>query len=171
MLHLSIAPSTAPPYRSVAPIDARLEPRSPFRDRPRRPSAAQKEGIRFESRVRAGLLSGPEWRHGQWISYRNSSSPIRLWCQVDAFSVDGSRLRIVEIKRRWCTEAIRQLRELYGPLLGSIFPRRRVELLCVCGGFDSAVPGSAEAYVVNTLDTVFPSGRIGVVVWKPRRPC
>jgi hypothetical protein len=160
----------APPARDVKPFAVRLEDSSPWLDTPsRRPSVAQRNGLRFEKKVKEALLAG--WRCGEWFSYVGEGEGAlrkagRSYCQVDAYLLEPERIRVVEIKVRWCVEAIHQLRNLYVPVLSSLWPDRPVESLVICRHFDPLVPGSRDTSFLESISDSPPPGYIGVLVWR-----
>lgn len=107
--------------------------------KPRR-SRAQRAGLAYQRRVLARLAVVPgcgSFTPSPWYCF-NDDSPRRHYCQPDfTFERDGA-IVVGEIKYRWTSDAWWQLRKLYQPVVKTA-TRRRVQVVCVCTGFDPAV--------------------------------
>jgi hypothetical protein len=132
-------------------------------------NAAKAMGIRYERRV-LNWLNKEGFLCGQWFSYcegdSEGDSPPRF-CQVDAYHVANKKLRIVEVKIRWCSEALVQLLGLYAPLLKWYY-NSPSEPSCyvICKSFDPAIPGSSLTKRVKSLDEDPGPGKVGVLIWQ-----
>ena len=138
-----------------------------LRSRPRKGRKA--EGIRFETKAQAYLEGKSEfYLASPWIIFIADGKP--HWCQPDGILLDPEAgiLTIVEIKYSHCAEAHRQLRQVYAPVLGRIFPPhlwtfRLVELV---KWYD---PGVAFPEPVALCPDPFKhtGAKIGVHIWRP----
>ena len=141
---------------------------NPHRATRSRPTAAQKQGLRYEQRAKGFLRSlYPSFVDGPWLSYRRLADHQRRFCQPDGFVFeDGGRLTIFEIKYRWCADAATQL-ALYRATLGVLLSPRESRCVCVTRSFDPAVRFEGRAHFIDD-----PSRRdsaadsIGIFIWK-----
>ena len=100
------------------------------------------EGLRYEAKAQAELTLRSEWYlPGPWIIYLVGGQP--FWCQPDGLHFDIPRgiVTIVEIKLSHTSDAQRQLRGVYEPVIRRMFPRPSwgVRLIEVTKWFDPDV--------------------------------
>lgn len=95
---------------------------------PRGSTPARQAGLAYERRVhrhlRESYSSGILYAPGQWIEFREQGFRQSRWAQPDGLllDLDNGLVVIVEIKLRHTERAWWWLRQLYAPLLRSIFP-------------------------------------------------
>lgn len=123
--------------------------------------AAAKEGIRFERRVIAGLLSrfgnhrvlpGP-LIHFVDAGQRSCAIPDAL-----VFSPDFTKAVVVEVKLRHRVDAFYQLNSFYLPIVSLALPTIRVGGLEVCCYYDPSVALPQPVRIVNSIDWSFNPG-------------
>lgn len=81
------------------------------------------EGLRYERKALAYLEAKSEWfLPSPWLIYIIGGRP--HWCQPDGLHFDLVRgiITVVEVKYSHTTDAYRQLRQVYRPVLGRLFP-------------------------------------------------
>lgn len=140
-----------------------------FSLRQRKRTGRKAEGIRFETKAQAHLEARNEfYLASPWIIFISDGKP--HWCQPDGICIDVAAgiITIVEIKYSHTAEAYRQLRQVYAPVLGRIFPPglwtfRLVELV---KWFDPSVV-FPESVVMCPDPFTHRSERIGVHIWRP----
>ncbi len=167
------ATNVAPPLRFRAAGEVRtawLCGTGPFGPAsPRRGSAAQRAGKRYERKVQKRLSSLlPGYRASPWFKYVNNEG--MFFCQPDGILHCGDLTMIVEVKYSFCSDAWWQLRKLYEPVVRSACKPKNILLVLICRNYDGAV-GFPEPVVVLSADSFLPSGesdctRINVLNWR-----
>lgn len=164
----------APPRRfrsAEGVVEARREPSGPFATPSLRgKSEAQKLGIRYERKVLKELSVeyGARFAPSQWFSYRVSGDTSRRWCQVDGFlasSPNEDSLTLFEVKSRFTSDAWYQLRQLYAPVVGCVYPTASLRLVVICRSFDPWTPFPEAYSVLESLEKI-PSNVMGVFPWR-----
>lgn len=137
----------------------------------------QKDGIRYEKRTQAHLeklcqASGEfVCVCNPWIVFgRKGDNPtVANFCQPDCLLInnDKRRIIIVETKLSHTPDSWRQLRQLYEPVVRTIYPKGSFAFLEICKWFDPHV-GYPETYYYaeNVLEAE--EGKIGIHIYKPR---
>lgn len=94
--------------------------------RKRRYTGRRLQGIRYEKRVHEYLYSlyGEQYISNPWIKFFAGGS--WRWCQPDGliFFPEAGRITIVEVKYQHTSDAWWQVRQLYQPVLASMFPEK-----------------------------------------------
>lgn len=78
-------------------------------------------GIRYEQSL-AKALAGYDADHNPWFYFEDANGP--GWCQPDILLADGTDLFILEAKLSDCEAGVRQLKELYLPVLRHVLGNR-----------------------------------------------
>jgi hypothetical protein len=133
-------------------------------------SAAQKAGLSFEAKVQAALCSrfGAAYHPAPNVLFRDDSGA-RL-CVPDGIlgrPVSDPLVIVVEIKVQHMPEAWWQLRELYQPVLETIY--RDVALLEICKVYDPHTPFPEPVRFHASIDEFLATARrgdLGVIRWK-----
>lgn len=140
---------------------------------------AQKEGLRYEKKahdyLKDLLLANKdqnfEIKISPWIIFRCGNDPrtrIRF-CQPDAvlISNDKSKIILTEIKYQHTSDAWRQLRLLYEPVLKFMFPFSSIACVEICRWFDPHTP-FPEQFYYNEHPLQAVSEKLGVHIFRPR---
>lgn len=130
---------------------------SPHAGKRSRASGAQKAGLAYQKRIGALLTSSrppSTLELGPWFWFVDSRT-VRHYCQPDILLhlADG-RIAVGEIKIRWTADAWWQLRKLYLPVLGKVFPGRVLLPFVVCRSFDPAVRCGESPTLIDNLDAL-----------------
>lgn len=132
-------------------------------------TAAQKNGLRYESQVQTSLFAKfADYNAGSYIHFEDLGEARTV--QPDGLLVYPDYIFIFEIKYQHCPEAWWQLERLYKPLLTLAFPRRPVSVVEICRSYDPSMPFPCH---VNRISDIVewiaePQERFGVCEW--RRP-
>jgi len=144
---LSSLSLTPDPFRPFLPapkhpssIRLFLDPPPHILRRSKRPqSPSRKRGLSFERRVHSLLDSLYPLNHlpSPWLRYTHRGKT--YWCSPDSLLIFPEKRRIVliEIKLRHCDMAWLQLRDLYYPLLQSLFAPYHFQLVEVVRWHDA----------------------------------
>lgn len=127
------------------------------------------EGLRYERKVHEHLGGRSEfYLASPWIVFIVDGRP--HWCQPDGLHFDVARgvLTVIEVKYSHTAEAHRQLRLVYSPVLGQLFPPGLwdIRLVEVVKWYDPSVAFPEE---ITMCPDPFKhtSHSIGVHIWKP----
>ena len=137
-------------------------------NRYRRPTRGAKgNGIRFEKRVvetlektHSNFFSGPAF------SFKTIYNP-RVVCIPDGLFFLKEEIVVVEIKLRHTVDAWYQLTQLYAPVVGMVFPNRRLRLLEICSSYDPVERFPEPYLTVSDLNSFLRASgpRMGVWIW------
>jgi hypothetical protein len=140
-----------------------------FSFRPRLRTGRRAAGMRYESRVQARLCSESEWYlPSPWIVFLSGGKP--YWCQPDGlhFAFDSGVITVIEVKNSHTSEAYRQLRCVYAPVLARMFPPRlwTLRLVELVKWYDPDVD-FPETTVMCPDPFAHRFDAIGVHIWHP----
>jgi hypothetical protein len=126
-------------------------------------------GIRYEKKVHGcmSLIYGEKYFSNPWIRFAESDGTLR-WCQPDGIIIDITRgkIVIVEVKYQHTSDAWWQLRELYLPVLRTLFGKNWDYQVCeVVKWYDPATAFPEPVYLMKEVGLVH-SDRFGVHIWR-----
>jgi len=144
----------------------------PFARGRRKRTGRRAQGIRYEQRGHDFFekLYGTRYIPSPWFQFLEEDSCAPRWCQPDALLFDPAqgRIHILEFKLQHTSDAWWQLRQLYFPVIRSIFPKALWDIaLCeVVKWFD---PSTAfpEKIVMAEKPEIVLGGELGVHIWRP----
>lgn len=128
---------------------------------PRPRGAAAREGIRYERRVLAGLLSRFGDRRvlpGPLIHFVDAGQRSCAIPDALVFSPDFTKVAVVEVKLRHRVDAFYQLNSFYLPIVRLALPTLHVGSLEVCCYYDPAIQLPVPCRMVNSIDWSFNPG-------------
>lgn len=137
--------------------------------RRRRYTGRRAEGVRYEKKVQAYLLStyAEKYVDSPWLRFYSGGK--WRWCQPDAVMFDVPRgvITIIEIKYQHTADAWWQVKQLYYPVLRVLFPERlwSFEFCEVVKWYDPSVPFPER--VVLAQDVSMPHPAFKVHIWHP----
>lgn len=137
--------------------------------RRRRYTGRRAEGVRYEKKVQAYLLSTYAERYidSPWLRFYSNGK--WRWCQPDAVMFDVPRgvITIIEIKYQHTADAWWQVKQLYYPVLKVLFPERlwSFEFCEVVKWYDPSVPFPER--VVLAQEVSMPHPAFKVHIWHP----
>lgn len=141
----------------------------------RRPTEAQKRGLRYEARVLAHLrLLAKAWglnsRLKPWVRYRLSGDWRLRWAQPDFVLEGESFALVVEVKRIYRPGAEAELEGLYAPLVRSLLPTRPVLGLLAFQAMAGPAPGPLLTCPADLREWLLtaPSGTLASYHWLGR---
>jgi len=140
---------------------------------------AQKDGLRYEKKALeylGKLLHDAKDKiftlyPSPWIMFKtkhDDGKQIRF-CQPDAvlISNDASQIILCEIKYQHTSDAWRQLRLLYEPVLKFMYPRATIACVEICKWFDPHIQFPEHYYYAeNPLEAIYE--KLGVHIYRPR---
>lgn len=145
----------------------------PFGNGPRKMTAAQKNGKRYERKVLSALASlwagnkACKFLSAPWVEYHDNRNEPRF-CQPDAILIEEWKVFIFEVKLSHTISAFWQLKHLYRPVIQAMFPTRAIALCEVTKSFDPSVlfPERFHLYFDPLQFVSYPQD-LGVLQWKP----
>ena len=138
---------------------------------PKRSRGVRRQGILYERKVQAHLLSlYPDgYLDGPWLTYRDNGGKEK-WCQPDGILVRPKQglITVVEVKLRHTDHAWFQLHELYYPVLRKVFDSALWEFrfVEVVRWYDPSIPFPGRHYLRPRVDLAR-AGETTVVIWTP----
>lgn len=164
-----------PPPKDFKPAgnvrEAHFCEKPPFIHYQRR-SGRRAQGVRYERKVHEHFckLFGEAYVASPWIKFKSDVDERWRWCQPDAlyFDLAAGRIVILEVKYQHTSDAWWQLRQLYAPVLRSMFPYDLWRIQCceVVKWFD---PATAFPERVEMVPTPLDVKDFGVHIWKAYR--
>jgi len=169
--------SRCPPPKRFRPAGtilwARPSPTAPpFARGKMRRVGRRAQGMKYEKRGHEYFqgLYGDFYISNPWFVFQEEETPAPRWCQPDAllFNPAQGKIHILEFKYQHTSDAWWQLRQLYFPVIRSLFPAHLWDIaLCeVVKWYDPAVT-FPENIVMAKEPNIVLAGRLGVHIWKP----
>ncbi len=138
-----------------------------------RVSGKKGEGNRYERKAQAYLQEslGIQYVPGPWFRFRSYASDKWRFCQPDGLLIDipTGRITIVEIKLKHTAVAWWQVRQLYEPVLQSLFPSALWSFAAceVVRWYDPDTPFPEALRLSPTIESIKP-GQFGLHIWNDR---
>ena len=85
-----------------------------------RPKGSKAAGLRYEKALSAAI---PRAEHGQWFEFKDLNGPGH--CQMDLIIEGQKRIVVIECKLTDVDQGMRQLHELYFPVVEKVWPDKK----------------------------------------------
>ena len=85
-----------------------------------RPKGSKAAGLRYEKALSAAI---PLAEHGQWFEFKDLNGPGH--CQMDLIIEGQKRIVVIECKLTDVDQGMRQLHELYFPIVEKVWPDKK----------------------------------------------
>ena len=137
--------------------------------RRRRYTGRRAEGVRYEKKVQAYLLStyAEKYVDSPWLRFYSGGK--WRWCQPDGLLIDlpAGTITIVEVKYQHTPDAWWQVRQLYQPVLQVLFPERlwTFHACEVVKWYDPAVLFPERVVLAQDVGMYHPSFKVHI--WHP----
>lgn len=144
----------------------------PFIRAHRKVSGRRAQGIRYERKVHEWLGERFEGAYlpSPWITFACADGHVR-WCQPDGllFNLRAGVITLIEVKYQHTSDAWWQLRKLYQPVLGALFPSDLWSIQCleVVKWYDPAVVWPEPLRLVDKPAPLPQTSASCVHIWKP----
>lgn len=129
-------------------------------------------GVRYEQKGHEHFMQqyGIMYVPNPWFLFQEEETNRPRWCQPDAllFNPAQGKLHIFEFKYQHTSDAWWQLKQLYFPIIRSLFPSDlwSIHLCEIVKWYDPATV-FPQAVVMSAEPTLSLPGEIGVHIWKP----
>ena len=152
---------------------AEFSPTAPDFSKKKRRTGRRRQGMLYEKKGHGHLtdLYGERYVPSPWLRFTDTISDRARWCQPDGLLIEPERgvITLVEFKYQHTSDAWWQLRQLYEPVVGFLFPHDRWELrVCeVVKWYDPATLFPERVRMIPEIHSLQSSKEFGVHIWKP----